>query len=59
MVAYDFLADHLDLSLEKIPNDAGKVDESFVVIESYEDMLVFGSQGSYPKDAVKPKTALP
>jgi hypothetical protein len=37
----------------------GKVDESFVTIEEYKTMLVFGPDNPRPADAVKPNTPLP
>ncbi len=59
MAAYPFLAEHLKLDITKVQDSDGKIDESFVVIEQYEDLLVFGSDNPYPKDAVKPNTPLP
>ena len=59
MAAYPFLAKHLDLSLENVQGADGKVDESFVHIEEYEELLVFGPDNPYPSDAVKPNTPLP
>lgn len=59
MAAYPFLAEHLRLDLSKVQNAEGKIDESFVVIEKQADMLVFGTNNPYPKDAVKPNTPLP
>jgi len=59
MAAYPFLAKHLDLDLGKVKDSDGKIDESFVVVETREDMLVFGADNPYPKDAVKPNTRLP
>lgn len=57
--AYPFLAKHLGLSLDAVPRKEGKVDESFVTTESYEDLLVFGPDNPRPADAVKPNTPLP
>ncbi|MDH3584727.1 MAG: acetylxylan esterase [Phycisphaerae bacterium] len=59
MAAYPFLAQHLKLDLKRVQDAEGKVDESFVVEEKYEQMLVFGAENPYPKDAVKPNTPLP
>lgn len=56
MAAYPFLAKHLKLDLEAVTKD-DKVDESFVTLESQEDMMIF--QGKYPADAVAPNTPLP
>lgn len=56
MAAYPFLAKHLGLDLERVSRD-GKVDESFVTVESREQMLVF--RGKYPSGAMKANTPLP
>jgi dienelactone hydrolase len=59
MAAYPFLAKHLQLDLARVTDPSGKIDESFVTIESYEDMLVFNATNPRPADAVKPNTPLP
>lgn len=59
LAAYPFLAKHLKLNLDEVLNQDGAADESFVVVEEYEDMLVFGPDRPYPTDAVKPNTPLP
>ena len=59
MAAYPFLAKHLKLNLKAVQNDKGEIDESFVVEEKYEQMLVFNKDNPWPKDAVKPNTKLP
>jgi len=59
MAAYPFLAEHLGLKLSAVQDANGKIDESFVVVEKRSDMLVFGAENPYPKDAVKPNTPLP
>ena len=59
MAAYPFLAKHLKLDLKSVQGPGGKVDESFVTIESYKDMLVFGEANPRPADAAKPNTPLP
>ena len=56
MAAYPFLAKHLELDLDAVTKD-GKVDESFVIEETQEQMMVFN--GKYPENAVKPNTPLP
>ena len=56
---YPFMAKHLGLDIARVRGDDGKVDESFVTIEEYEDLLVFGPDNPRPKDAVKPNTPLP
>lgn len=57
--AYPYLAKHLGLKMEAVPLKAGKVDESFVTYETYEQLLVFDAENPWPKDAVKPNTPLP
>ena len=59
MAAYPFLAKHLKLDLRRVQSADGKIDESFVVAEEYEDLLVFCPDNPRPKDAVKPNTPLP
>ncbi|MCF7848217.1 MAG: methyltransferase domain-containing protein [Kiritimatiellales bacterium] len=59
MAAYRFLAKHLKLDIARVQGSDGKVDESPVVVEPYEKMLVFGPGNPYPADAVKPNTPLP
>jgi len=59
LAAYPFLAKHLKLDIAAVQDADGKIDESFVVIESEQDMYVFGPDNPYPKDAVKPNTPLP
>ncbi|UCG47285.1 MAG: acetylxylan esterase [Phycisphaerales bacterium] len=50
--AYKFLAKHLDLSLDKVTNADGSIDEDAVVIEKLEDLLVFNAEHSRPAHAV-------
>ena len=57
MAAYPFFASHLQLDLSRVTGKDGKVDESFVVMESEKEMMVFN--GKYPRDAVPPNTPLP
>ena len=59
MAAYPFLAEHLGLNIGEVQGADGNIDESFVVVEERSDMLVFGEENPYPKDAVKPNTPLP
>ena len=59
MAAYPFLARHLKLNLKAVQGSGGKIDESFVTVEEYKDLLVFGPDNPRPKDAVKANTALP
>lgn len=59
LAAYPFMAEHLKLDLARVQDTQGKIDESFVTIEAYEDMLVFNATNPLPADAVKPNTLLP
>lgn len=59
MAAYPFLAKHLKLDIDRVRNKDGQIDESFVVAEEYEDLLVFGPDNPRPADAVAPNTPLP
>ena len=53
---YKFLAKHLGLSLDKVTKPDGSIDESFVVIEKQEDMLVFDTNHPRPVHAVRGDT---
>lgn len=55
---YDFMARHLGLNLNNVKNKSGEVDESEVTIEKYEAMLVFGTNGKLPLNAVKGPDAI-
>ena len=57
MAAYPFLTKHLTLDLSRVTGEDGRVDESFVVMESEKQMMVF--KGNYPENAVLPNTPLP
>ncbi|MEX2671454.1 MAG: hypothetical protein WD294_05015 [Phycisphaeraceae bacterium] len=60
MAAYPFFIRHLKLDGERPwDNEHQMVDESFVTIESREQMHVFGPDNPYPEDAVAPNTPLP
>lgn len=60
MAAYPFLVRHLGLDGEAAwNNEHHMIDESFVTIESREQMLVFNDDNPYPDNAVKPDTPLP
>jgi hypothetical protein len=50
--AYEFLAKHLGLSLDKVTSSDGTIDESFVVIEKKEDLYVFNEDYPRPAHAV-------
>ncbi|MGI9242455.1 MAG: alpha/beta hydrolase family protein [Verrucomicrobiales bacterium] len=57
MAAYPFLAEHLELDLGRVSGTDGSIDESFVVVETQEQMMVFG--GEYPEGAAAPNTRMP
>jgi dienelactone hydrolase len=59
MAMYPFMAKHLGLDIGRVCGRDGNVDESFVVVEEYKDLLVFGPDNPRPKNAVKPNTPLP
>ena len=58
MAAYPFFIEHLGLDGENAwaDDEYGRVDESFVTIESRQEMLVFTGDNEWPKDAVEPNT---
>ena len=57
MAAYPFLAKHLKLDLGRVEGDDGEIDETFVVVETQEQMMVF--DGKYPEGAAAPNSRLP
>ena len=59
MAAYPFLAKHLNLDIQRVQDEEGNIDESFVVGEERDALLVFGPDNPRPADAVKPNTPLP
>jgi len=59
MAVYPFMAKHLKLDICKVQDKDCNVDESFVVAETREQMLVFGPDNPRPDDAVKSNTPLP
>jgi len=60
MAAYPFFIRHLKLDGERPwDNEHKALNETFVTVETREQMLVFGPDNPYPADAVKPNTPLP
>jgi len=59
LAAYAFFIRYLELDGLRPWGGQDRIDESFVTVESREEMLVFGSRNPYPKDAVEPNTPLP
>ena len=54
--AYKFLAKHFNLALKNVAKREGEIDESFVVIESMDDLLVFDDDFHRPASSVQPNT---
>ena len=52
--AYDFLAKHLGLSLNRVKKPDGSIDEGFVTIEEQKDLYAFDDDHPRPANAVKP-----
>ena len=53
-VMYPFIAKYLNLDLKAIEDSKGKIDESQIIIEDKEALLVFGENGKkLPKNALK------
>ncbi len=59
MAMYPFMAKYLGLDIARVRGSDGKIDESFVVAEEYEKLLVFGPGNPWPDNAVAPNTPLP
>ena len=59
MAAYPFFIRYLGLDGQRPWGGKDCINESFVTVETQEQMLVFGSNNPYPKDAVAPNTPLP
>lgn len=60
MAAYPFFVRHLGLDgARPWGGRDGAIDESFVTVETREQMLVFGPDNPYPSDSVPPNTPLP
>lgn len=58
LAAYAFLARHLQLDTSPVQNAEGRIDESFVLIEPYETLLVFGADNPRPGGTAPPNTPL-
>ena len=50
--AYAFLAKHLNLSLDKVKNPQGEIDESFVTVEQRPALQVFNTEHPRPSYAI-------
>lgn len=51
---YEFMADHLDLKLDRVKDKKGKIDESGITIEEESALLVFGKDGErLPSNAIR------
>lgn len=54
LAMYDFMARHLGLNIQAVRDrTTGKIDESKVIIEKYDKLLVFGKNGKMPPDALR------
>lgn len=54
LAMYPFMAKHLNLDISKITDKSGKIDESTCVVEPFEKLFVFGSNGeNLPTNAIK------
>ena len=49
---YHFLAEHLNLDLRRIQNDAGEIDEGFVTVLAPDERRVFGAHSPLPSNAL-------
>ena len=58
LTMYDFMARHLGLNINAVKDKTGKIDESKCTIEKHEAMLVFGTEGKLPANAVKGPDAI-
>jgi len=58
MATYDFMSRHLGLNINAVKDKTGKIDESKVTIENYTSLLVFGTEGKLPANAVKGPDAI-
>jgi dienelactone hydrolase len=57
MAVYSFFAKHLKLEMGRVTTE-GKIDESFLHPETYQQMLVFGKDNPRPTDSVEPNTMM-
>ncbi len=58
LAMYDFMARHLGLNINAVKDKTGKIDESKVTIENYTSLLVFGTGGKLPANAVQGPDAI-
>jgi len=56
---YGFMAEHLGLSLDKVTNADGSIDEGFVTLEKKQDLYVFDEEHPRPDYAVGPDDEMP
>ncbi len=59
LAAYPFFIRHLGLDSLRLWAKEAPITESFVKVETEEEMLVFNDKNPWPKDAVAPNTPLP
>lgn len=53
---YRFVAKHLGLSLDRVTDTNGRIDEGFVTVQDYENLYVFNAEHPLPDNALKPNT---
>ncbi|QNF35087.1 acetylxylan esterase [Adhaeribacter swui] len=58
LAAYTFLAKHLKLDLNKVKNREGKIDESFVKVETRENLVVWNKDHPKPTNAIESDEAI-
>ncbi len=50
---YKFMAKHLQLKLDRVTDSEGKIDESPVTVQKYDDLYVFNKDHQIPEHALK------
>jgi len=50
---YPFMAKHLKLNIKKVGNKKGEIDESFVVLETPDQLKAFNDQNPLPTRAIR------
>lgn len=50
---YPFMAKHLKLNIKKVSNKKGEIDESFVVLETHDQLKVFNNENPLPSGAIR------
>ena len=50
---YPFMAKHLKLNIKKVSNKKGEIDESFVVLETHDQLKIFNDENPLPTGAIR------